>query len=318
MSPPLLIGVDLGGTGLRAGVVTPQGAIVGSARRLTPSPAEPEAVADAIAEVIGEAATAAGASVGAAAGVGVAAAGAIERSEGVVLAAPNLQWRTVPLGAMLRARLGRTVSLENDVNAATWAEWKLGAGAGERDLLGVWIGTGVGGGLILDGRLYSGSLRTAGEIGHMVLFPDAPEGARKLEQSASRAVIARRLLDEASAGAPTQLRELTGNFTRPIDSVMMAEAFRAGDALTVQVITRAVDLLGSAIASVVTLLSLRRIVLGGSLTDCLGRDLTDIVQARARRDVFPPELAELRIEPSRLGEDAGVIGAALLGGPDVP
>lgn len=313
-----MIGVDLGGTGLRAGVVTPDGAILGSAKRLTPVPAGPEAVADAIVEVIGAAAEAAGTSVDAAAGVGVAAAGAVERSAGVVLAAPNLGWRRAPLGALLHARLGRPVALENDVNAATWAEWRLGAGAGERDLLGVWVGTGVGGGLILDGRLYSGSLRTAGEIGHMVLFPDAPEGARKLEQSASRAVIAQRLLEEASAGAPTQLRDLTGDFSRPIDSAMMAEAFRAGDALTVRIITRAMELLGASVASVVTLLSLRRVVLGGSLTDCLGRTLAEIVEARARRDVFPPELGELRIEASRLGEDAGVIGAALLGGPDVP
>lgn len=318
MKTRLLIGVDLGGTGLRAGVVTSDGAVLASAKRLTPDPAKLEPVADAIAEVMGAAAETAGISVSSAAGVGVAVAGAIERSEGVVLAAPNLGWRAAPLGALLRARLGRAVVLENDVNAATWAEWRLGAGTGAHDLLGVWVGTGVGGGLILDGRLYSGSLRTAGEIGHMVLFPDAPEGSRKLEQSASRAVIAQRLLEEASAGAPTKLRKLTTDFSRPIDSAMMAEAFRAGDALTVRVITRAMELLGSSIASVVTLLSLRRIVLGGSLTDCLGRDLADIVQARARRDVFPPELGELRIETSRLGDDAGVIGAALLGSPDVP
>ena len=317
MSGEALIGVDLGGTGLRAGVVTPGGKVRASAKRLTPVPAEAEAVADAIAEVAREAAEAAGISVDAAAGVGVAAAGAVERDEGMVLAAPNLEWRNVPLGALLRARLGRSVALENDVNAATWAEWKVGAGAGAQDLLGVWIGTGVGGGLILGGRLYSGPLRTAGEIGHMVLFPDAPVGARKLEQSTSRAVIARRLLEEAAAGAPTRLRELTADFSRPIDSAMMAEAFRAGDELTVRTITRAMELLGSTIASVVTLLSLQRIVLGGSLTDCLGQDLCDLVQARAREDVFPPELAGLMVEPSRLGDDAGVIGAALLGRGDV-
>lgn len=318
MSGELLIGVDLGGTGLRAGVVDLRGEVIAGAKRLTPSPAVPEAVADAIAEVVHQAAQAAGIAVEQAAGIGVAAAGAIERADGVVLASPNLRWRNVPLGPMLRARMGRPVALENDVNAATWAEWKLGAGQGAQDLLGVWIGTGVGGGLILDGRLYSGALRTAGEIGHMILLPDAPEGQRKLEQTTARAVIARQLLEAGRSGAPTMLRELTSDFARPITSPMMADAFRAGDELTMSTITRAMELLGSGIASVVTLLSLQRIVLGGSLTDCLGRDLVDLVQARARADVFPPELAALRIDPSHLGDDAGVIGAALLGRPDVP
>lgn len=318
MTGDLLIGVDLGGTGLRAGVVEPRGKVIASAKRLTPAPAAPEAVADAIVEVVHQAAHDAGVTIARAAGVGIAAAGAIERAGGVVLASPNLGWRNVPLGALLRARLQRHIVLENDVNAATWAEWKLGAGQGARDLLGVWIGTGVGGGLILDGRLYSGALRTAGEIGHMILLPDAPEGQRKLEQCTARAVIARQLLEAGRAGAPTMLRDMTADFARPITSPMMADAFRAGDDLTVRTITRAMQLLGTGIASVVTLLSLQRIVLGGSLTDCLGRDLADLVQARARADVFPPELAELRIEASHLGDDAGVIGAALLGRPDVP
>ncbi|MFG0284839.1 MAG: ROK family protein [Phycisphaerales bacterium JB039] len=309
-----VIGVDLGGTGLRAGAVGPGGRVLASAKRLTPDPSTPEAVADAIAEVVAEVERAAGA--GRASGVGVAAAGAIEPTEGLVLAAPNLKWRNVQFAAMLRERLGRPVRLENDVNAAAWAEWKLGAGAGVADMLGVWVGTGVGGGLILSGQLYSGAMRTAGEIGHTVLFPDAPPGTNKLEHSASRAVIVQRLLAEARAGAPTRLREITGDFARPIDSTMLATAFREGDELVVGAITRAMQLLGSTIASVVTLLSLQRIVLGGSLVDALGRDLIDIVQERARRDVFPPELASLRIEASRLGDDAGVIGAALLGSPD--
>jgi glucokinase len=313
----LLIGVDLGGTGLRAGVVAPDGRVVAGAKRLTPSPPAAEVVADAIAETVRAAAEAAGTTVGSVAGIGVAAAGAIERDAGVVLAAPNLQWRGAPLGALLQARLGRPIVLENDVNAAAWAEWKLGAGAGERDLLAVWIGTGIGGGLILGGRLYSGPLRTAGEIGHMVVFPDGPEGARKLEQVAARSIIARDLLEAGQRGEPTLLRELSNGFARPIGSPMIAEAFRAGDALTVKIVTRAMELIGSTIASVVTLLSLQRIVLGGSLTDCMGHELCDIVQARARRDVFPPELGGLTVAPSRLGDDAGVIGAALLGNPDV-
>ena len=313
MTTAPMIGVDLGGTGLRAGAVAPDGAVIASAKRLTPEPSTPEAVADAIAEIVREVERAAPS---AGAGVGVATAGAIEPVEGVVLAAPNLKWRNVSFAAMLRERLGRPVRLENDVNAAAWAEWKLGAGAGVSDMLGVWVGTGVGGGLILNGRLYSGAMRTAGEIGHTVLYPDAPPGTNKLEHSAARSVIVQRLLDEARAGAPTILRELTEDFTRPLHSTVLAAAFREGDDLTVREITRAMQLLGSAIASVVTLLSLQRIVLGGSLVDALGRDIIDIVQERTRRDVFPPELASLRLEASRLGDDAGVIGAALLGGPD--
>ena len=125
------------------------------------------------------------------AAVGIAAPGAIDMPNGIVIEAPNLKWPNIPLRDELRRRIGRQVVVDNDVNAAIWGEFKLGAGRGFRDCLGVWCGTGVGGGLVLDGHLHHGSLHTAGEFGQQTIYPHAPRGGRIIEDFCSRTGISR-------------------------------------------------------------------------------------------------------------------------------
>src|SRR5262249_29484832 len=127
-------------------------------------------------------------------GVGIGAPGAIDPAGGIVIEAVNLRWNDVPLAKLLGDKLRLPVFVDNDVNVAVYGENKLGAGENARDLLGVWLGTGIGGGLILNGELYYGNFFTSGEIGHTTLFPGNPPGARSFEQNCSRTSIVERLV----------------------------------------------------------------------------------------------------------------------------
>ncbi|HWB20638.1 MAG TPA: ROK family protein, partial [Phycisphaerales bacterium] len=173
-----VIGVDLGGTNMQIGVVNSKNKIVGREGKKTRSAEGLKAVVDRMARGIRQACDEAEISINQVACIGVAAAGAIDIPRGVVLNAPNLKWHNAPLRAMLEKRLGRPVVIDNDVNGAVWGEYMLGAGKGRGDVLGVWLGTGVGGGLVLNGSLYYGAFFTAGEVGQTVLFPRGQRGRR--------------------------------------------------------------------------------------------------------------------------------------------
>lgn len=309
---PLVVGVDLGGTHMQIGVVDAADRVAGRARRLTQAEQGRDAVIGRIVEGIEEACATAGARLADLAGVGVGAPGAIDVATGVVLEAPNLRWTNVPLARRLSDALGGLpVLLDNDVNVAVWGEHGLGAGAGAADLLGVWIGTGIGGGLILGGRLYQGGSGTAGEIGQMILFPGAPLGARTLEENCSRRQIIDRLVRLVRSNHPSSLLERL-NETNSLTSADLAQAYTGGDDLTRRVLDEAADMLAVTIAGVVTLLGLRLVILGGGLSEELGQPFADRVAAAARPRVFPKALQSLEVRATTLADRAGLLGAALL------
>ncbi|MBT8486236.1 MAG: ROK family protein, partial [Phycisphaerae bacterium] len=167
-----VIGVDVGGTNLQFGVVDERNRIVGRARAKTEASGGLTRILENIDTGVRVAAADAGVPLEQIAAIGVAAAGAIDVPRGIILTAPNLALTDTPLRDLVAERTGRVVVLDNDVNAAVWAEHQLGVVDG--DTLGVWLGTGVGGGLVLGGRLYHGDAFTAGEIGHTVVLPDGP------------------------------------------------------------------------------------------------------------------------------------------------
>jgi glucokinase len=178
-------------------------------------------------------------------------------------------------------------------------------------VLGVWIGTGIGGGLILNGSLYYGSLGSAGEIGQTVLFPGAPLGNRLLEQSCSRKHLVSRLLRLIDANHASNLLEIAGG-REDIGASSLATSYRSGDALVTAVIDEAMGLLGIAVANAVTLLSLPMVILGGGLAEAFGADLALKVRSAMRPHVFPKALGECRVVTTTLADDAGLLGAALL------
>lgn len=307
----LAAGVDLGGTNIQVGILDAGGTITGRAKLKTDAEAGFEAVVDRVIRGVREACEDAGASFDDLVCIGVGTPGPVEPSTGVVLEAVNLRWDNAPLREVMAAKTKLDVCVENDVNAAIYGEWKHGAGKGATDLLAVWVGTGVGGGLILRGQPFSGHFHTAGEIGHMILVPGAAPGNRSLEHNCSRTAVAERIAQLIRANRKSVLAGQIGKGGR-IKSKMLAEAYVSGDELACDVINDSADRLGMAIGSVATLLSLERAIIGGGLTEALGEPYVSRVRAAALREAFPKAVKKMQVLESALGDDAGIVGAGLL------
>ncbi|MFN0132838.1 MAG: ROK family protein [Phycisphaerales bacterium] len=307
-----VVGIDLGGTNMQIAIVSPERAIMGRSKRKTKPDDGRDAVIARIAEGVQEACDDAKVPIGEIAGLGIGAPGAIEPAQGVVLEAVNLRWTDVPLADILRKRLNMPAFVDNDVNVAVYAENVMGAGEQSRDLLGVWIGTGIGGGLILNGALYYGAFFSAGEIGHTILFPGVPLGSRSLEHNCSRTAVVDRIVRLLRSNRKSVIPSLVDGDLDQVKSKTVAKAYQMGDELTMQVVDHVADLLGIAIANAVTLLSLPRVVLGGGLTEAMGEPLVERVKKSARANVFPDKCRQVKIVATRLLDDAGALGAALI------
>jgi glucokinase len=286
-------------------------AVSAEAKGKTPVQGGPLGVVDAIAKVVTELGLASGDT------IGVGAPGVIDVEKGVVRAAPNLPGWIEPfgLGPALAETLGiERVLVDNDVNVGTVAEHRLGAGKGSSELLGVFVGTGVGGGLVLDGKLRRGSTGLAGEIGHVVVKPTGRVcgcgGRGHLEAYAGRAGMERRARELEAKGQDTALVELAK--AKRMTSSVWAKALAAGDQVAITLIDEAVGALGRAIAGAVLLLDLELVVVGGGLADRLGPAFVGRVEQAARSELFGGGSSPVRIVPAELGDRAGAIGAALL------
>lgn len=311
---PLYVGVDLGGTNIQTGVVDGEGQVLSRDKRKTKAELPADDIVRRMVDSVQEAVKGAGVEFGRIAAVGVGAPGAVDDHEGIVLKAPNLRWTNYPLAKKLRGLLDCPVLVDNDVNVGAWGEYQAGAGRKlkTRDLLAVFVGTGVGGGLVVDGRLYRGARRTAGEIGHVVLFPDMPVGRRTVENFTSRTAIANLLRELIQAGHKSKLVELCGGDLSQIRSKTLKQAVAAEDPLTLEVLASAGRYLGFAIANTLSMMSLPAVVIGGGLTEALGRTWVEFVQKGFLDAVFPSELRDVPVVAGVLDDDAGLVGAALV------
>ena len=307
-----VVGIDLGGTNTLACVLLPDGTVAGRSHRDTDAKRGATDVIDGLAEAAHDACHEANVSIEDIATVGVAVCGAVDHAAGVVLATGALQWKDVPLAAELQARLARPVALENDVNAAAWGEYRLGAGQDSDGMIAAWVGTGIGSGIVLDDRLFHGPRGTAGELGQMKADCTGRE-PRILEAIASRTGM-RTLVGELATRHPDSMLLPDGvQDLQSIGTPELAAAYAAEDSLAVEVIQYAGTVLGTALANAVTLLSIDTVVLGGGMTESLGAPWVELVRASFDRDVFPPQAADwCRIVPTRLHADAGLVGAAMI------
>jgi glucokinase len=304
------IGIDLGGTKI-FGVRMKGDEVASEGKGKTPVQGGPLAVVDAIAEVVKGLGGVKDDDV-----VGIGAPGVIDFERGIVRAAPNLPGWIEPfaLGPALAEALGiKTVVLDNDVNVGTVAEHRMGAGRGAKEMLGIFVGTGVGGGLVLDGRLRRGATGLAGEIGHVVVTPAGRTcgcgGRGHLEAYAGRASMERRARELEANGSDTVLVELAG--AKRMTSSVWAKALAASDQVAINLIDEAVGALGRATAAAILTLDLELVVIGGGLADRLGPAFVGRVEQAVRSELFTGG-SPVRVVPAELGDRAGAIGAALL------
>jgi glucokinase len=310
-------GVDLGGTKIQTVVAGARGKVLGQARAETPRKGGPEAVTEAIADAVREAATAAGVEASALAGAGVGSPGDVDERTGTVARARNLpDWEAAfPLGPSLSKALGTPVAVGNDVQVGTQAEYELGAGKPFKSILGVFWGTGVGGGLILDGRPWLGR-GAAGEIGHTVV----KIGGRRcgcgrlgcLEAYAGRGSMEEKARSLVKDGEHTVLFEIMEKRNRPrLTSGVWERALRQDDKMAKHLMGQAVEALGAGIASAVNLLDVEAVIVGGGLGTRLGEPYLE----RIRQAMMPHLFVDDRppaILLAALGDLGGAIGAALL------
>ena len=308
-------GIDLGGTKIQAAVVSGRGRVLGSARRQTPVEGGPPAVAAEMAGALRDAASEAG--VDSFSGVGVGSPGVIDTDAGTVSNARNLtDWiEPYPLAAELGSMLDAPVALGNDVQVATDAEFRLGAGKPYRSILGVFWGTGVGGGIILDGKPWLGR-GAAAEIGHIVVKKN---GARCgcgrdgcLEAYAGRGMMEAKARREHEDGRKTSLFKIMEKKGRTrLASGVWAKALEEGDELAIELVDRAVSYLGAGIGSAVNLLDVEAVVIGGGLGVRFGAPMVERIREASMPHIFaddrPPHM-----HVAALGDLGGAIGAALL------
>ncbi len=315
MSDQLAIGIDIGGTKVAGGLVDVDGNITHRARRDTPHRSKsPSVVEDTIVEVVAELLQIVGS--GTVAAVGIGAAGFVAADRATVVFAPHLSWRHEPLQKALQKRIAMPIFVDNDANAAVWAEWKFGAAQGETHVMMITLGTGIGGGILINGEVQRGRFGIAGEFGHMQIVPGGHRcecGNRGCwEQYASGNALVREARSLFSANSPIasdlfdRAEGIPGNLTGPL----ITQAARDGDPTARELLAEIGNWLGLGIANLAAAFDPGAFVIGGGLSAA-----GDLLLASAR-ETFKRQLTgrgyrpEARIVAAELGNDAGLIGAA--------
>lgn len=312
-----VIGVDMGGTKILSAVIDAEGQILGTAKVPTKADKGAAEVIDRIADCIRKAIDKSGVDSESIQAVGIGAPGPLDPATGVVIFAPNLGWKDVPLKAELEARVGFSTFVDNDVNVGTLGEHVFGAGRGVQNVVGIFVGTGIGGGIILNGKLFHGASKTAGEVGHIIVKAGGPRcgcGRRGcLEAIASRTAMTKQFQKAIlKKGKKSVISKLTGGDLRAIRSGVLAKAVRLNDKLTLKIFKKVTKYLGIGIGSIVNFLNPEMIVLGGGVVEALDDTFLDDIRAAAKKYSLPNTLDGVQIVRAELGDNSGILGAAAL------
>jgi glucokinase len=308
------VGIDIGGTAIKIAIVWNDGQVARSRQIPTLVEAGPQAAIGRALDCVHGLLREEGADATALRAVGVDSAGIIDHERKLVLDAPNLRaWERHPLAAAIGAALGLPVFLENDVNAMAWGEFRCGAGRGVRHLLCLTLGTGVGGALVLDGRLYRGANGAAGEFGHVTLDRHGPRCACGstgcLERFVGTAGILERALELLGRDQrPSRLRAVPAADLTPL---AIAQAATRGDAVAAEVLEETGRWLGTGLASLANALDPERIVIGGGVARA-GEAILGPARRTLRERAMSIPGSRVEVVPAQLGNDAAVVGAALL------
>ncbi|MGO8813788.1 MAG: ROK family protein [Terriglobia bacterium] len=314
----VIVGIDMGGTSLRALVVNSRNDILAVEKTPTNVAQKPEGLIRDLAAIVEDVITAAGLRKSQLRAVSIGAPGAVDPEHGVVYHAPNLGWNAVPLGASLGKLLHVPVFAENDVNVGVVGEHSLGAGKGAEELVGIFVGTGIGGGIISHGKLYLGMRGAAAEVGHMIVQVDGPvcgcgnHGC--IEALASRTAMERDVRAAIRAGQKSCVLKLMEERGKDrMTSSIIQRALKRNDPVMSKVMKRAQYYLGMAVASVVNLLDPECIVMGGGIAERLGESFVAPIRKTAYENFLRRHDAErVKIVTGTLGDNAGPLGAVVL------
>jgi glucokinase len=316
MSGPPILGIDLGGTKILAAVVTARHEIIGRAKRSTPAHEGGDELMAALLGAARDAIAAAGLAPADIAACGVGSPGPLDLERGIILKSANLNVKDFPLGPGL-ATLGFPVRVWNDVRVGGYGEFRLGAGRGYRNLIAAFVGTGVGGCLILDGQIVEGSTHNAGEIGHIVVKAGGARcgcGQRGcMEAYASRTAITRRIARAVERGQKCKLEDhFLGSRQTRVKSKELAGAYFDRDTVVVREIERAARFLGITLAGQMNFVGPELVIIGGGVVAALGEPYLKIVREAAGPHILADPQGAKRIVAAKLGDDSSVLGAALL------
>jgi glucokinase len=310
------VGVDLGGTKILSGVFDPQLNCLGRNKISTKSERGADEVIERIARCVRDAVDECDLDFKQLRGVGVGAPGAIDAGSGRVVFAPNLQWQNVPLKKILEKDLGVPVLIENDGNSAMLGVFETELQAKPRGVIGIFIGTGIGGGIIVDGKLYSGFNGTAGEIGHMIIEVGGPKcncgNQGCFEALASRTAIFRKITAAVKDGQKTLLTDMLGPELNDLRSGDLRKAIRKGDGFVEKIVEEAAEYTGIATANLINIFNPEIVVLGGGVIDALSDEMMAIIVETAEDYIVSGTSKGVEIVASKKGDDAGIIGAAVL------
>lgn len=310
-----IVGVDLGGTKVAAALARPDGSIVGRALLPTEASKGAEHVLERVLKCVEMVVRDANLALGDIAGIGIGSPGPVDIERGIVVQAPSLSWKDMHIVSILEGRFGVPCFVDNDANLGALAEYHFGAGRGSSSVVYVTVSTGIGAGIILDGRLHRGAQGRAGELGHMIMIEDGPLcscGSRGcLEAVASGTAIARQARERAAKEGDGILLELAGGDSRSITAQVVAEADRRGDPIARWAIDSAVRYLGLGLATLVNVLNPDLIIVGGGVSmlgDRLFTPLREAIRFYAMGDLG----SCLRLSPAELGNDSCLLGAVSL------
>ncbi len=310
------VGVDMGGTKILAGVFNSSLECVGRFKMSTKAERGPAAVIERIARAVHDAVDECDLDLKSVKAIGAGSPGTVDTENGRVIFAGNLGWKDVSLKKELEKHLQRPVFIQNDANLCTLGVHEVELDGEPRSMVGIFIGTGIGGGLVLDGKLYPGFTRTAGEVGHMVLMVNGPKctcGSRGCwEALASRSALFRQVQEAVEEGQKTVLTEMLGGELRDMRSGDLRKAIKQGDKLASRVVEEAARCTGVAVGNLINILNPEVIVLGGGLMDALENEMMPAIVETAREHAMPGSDKGVKILASKLGDDAGITGGAVL------
>jgi glucokinase len=312
----VIISIDLGGTKMLATLMDREYQVVDSDKIRTPQTTDGGDILSLMLESIRKLMKSAELGKEDVTGVAVGVPSAVDFKRGIVLSATNIGFEHYPLRDRLTEELGVPVLVENDVNAGLYGEFRRGAGVGKEDIIGLYPGTGIGGAMILDGRLYRGVSGGAGEMGHMII----QSGGRLcgcgrygcLETLASKTALAKDLVQLAATGKAPSILEKVGSDYTMVKSSHIKKAIEAGEEAVIDLVNRAADFLGIGMANYVNIFNPELIILGGGLIEKLGDRFVARAEASMRANGMPVLLKDVEVAQASLGDDTVIVGAAML------